>query len=682
MIFEAHGRSDPEVVKPICTISSANIIAFSSTTKLSDFDGDSWGGHVYICDLDTPWDSHHVTSTQSPITALEWDCEGKHLLVATSVGDVSVFGQRDYLLNDWMCLYTASFPGEFICKAILFHNGRRVVSVDKKVDSSATEKLQISRLTPTLRGFGNALVTPMALPVFMGGGDHLFFSDLHAPRSAIMGIACEGACVVTSTGLLCALVPPVTTSSEPPAGPSRTQTSILPPPQALTTMECLRATRDHIVAASFAHKNGNLLIATVCASPAINNMGSGRCVRCHLGSVRRSTTPAHAPHLAVQPLPSLYVTDDPGLPPSISWCIHEDGDCLLIGGAVLSLWKLMERAHHVHKLLAKGPVPGNTTSSGVQKPLDCFNTLAWQQMAIWSWETIGSGGGGGNAVCVSALRPSPPRALVATSRGVHLLYRDKLTHICSKQVVAGGGDILPVGTAAPKKAKYGTVIMNGSCATLCCVETSWNGGVAVVLDTHSQLHVYKVVQPCPDIPSPLYVQHFANGLEYALVAGYDYLDLLLALKPAAREPLYDRMTEWLSRQPVAFRQFYQSAWLNLRAALCRLMPNGQTRASELTSLQTLHSIWACVEAAVRPTELGEKGPLEALQSLLEDQPAAHIDLDKILVSLDAKELSCEPGTVCALRRVLERAADIALSLLAALSQHNLVLPSGQLHHHG
>lgn len=46
------------------------------------------------------------------VSALEWDCEGKHLLIATSEGDISVYGQKDYLLNEWTCLYSVSFPGE------------------------------------------------------------------------------------------------------------------------------------------------------------------------------------------------------------------------------------------------------------------------------------------------------------------------------------------------------------------------------------------------------------------------------------------------------------------------------------------------------------------------------------------------------------------------------------------
>lgn len=46
------------------------------------------------------------------VSALEWDEEGTQLLIATTVGEVVVYGQKDYLLNDWTCLYNASFPGQ------------------------------------------------------------------------------------------------------------------------------------------------------------------------------------------------------------------------------------------------------------------------------------------------------------------------------------------------------------------------------------------------------------------------------------------------------------------------------------------------------------------------------------------------------------------------------------------
>lgn len=63
-----YSTTDPEAVRPICTISTSNIIAFTSFTELSDADGDTWGGHVYVCDINTPWNSYKVTSTMHPVS--------------------------------------------------------------------------------------------------------------------------------------------------------------------------------------------------------------------------------------------------------------------------------------------------------------------------------------------------------------------------------------------------------------------------------------------------------------------------------------------------------------------------------------------------------------------------------------------------------------------------------------
>ncbi|XP_028167404.1 mediator of RNA polymerase II transcription subunit 16, partial [Ostrinia furnacalis] len=432
--------TSPEVVRPICTISSCNIIAFSSPTELSDVDGDTWGGHVYVCDLDTPWDSHKVTSTAHPISALEWDNEGKHLLVGTTSGEVSVFGQKDYLLNEWTCLYSASFPGEHIVKAAFFHNGRRVVACEKKPDAPIADRFQVLRSTPTLKGFG--------------------------------GVACEGAAIITATGLVCALTPPADGS------------------RALVAAESLRAAREHIAAASVAHKNGNLLIAAVCRS------AGAWCVRVSVCCAAPPARPAPAPappRLQLQPLPALCLPESSTPPVSITWCLREDTDSLLVAGSNLTLWKLTERSHPVHKLFSKGALQGSTTPGGGPKPsTDCFNTVVWQQTAIWPIE------GGSTAVqaASSRLALAPPHAVLATPDALHLLHRDTHHYICSRNVISRTGAVeVPAGAGTPpKKPKYGPgAVPSGSpCAQLSWVEISQLGGVCVCIDTHACLHVLRL----------------------------------------------------------------------------------------------------------------------------------------------------------------------------------------------
>ncbi|KAG6444271.1 hypothetical protein O3G_MSEX003371 [Manduca sexta] len=619
--------TDTDVVRPICTISVGNIIAFSSPTELTDVEGDTWGGHVYVCDLDTPWDSHKVTSTAYPVSSLEWDCEGKQLLVATTEGDISVFGQKEYLLNEWTCLYSTNIPGEHIIKSAFFHNGRRIVTVDKKLDALITEKIQMLRSTPTLKGFG--------------------------------GVACEGACSVTASGLICALTGPATGGGSDGA-------------RALCTTECLRPTRDHVTDAAIAYKNGNLLVA--CACRGLGGSGA-RCVRCYVCCVSRP--PGAAPALALQPLPAIYLSDDDThTPTSLTWCLREDTDSLLVAGATLSLWKCTERAHAVHKLLSKGPLQGSTTPGGGQKTTsDCFNTVVWQKTCMWAVEC-------GPAVCVRSgrLSAAPPHAVLATARHLRLLSRDSHHYLSNTiQVVSHGtpgvaAEVTPAGAATPpKKTKYGPgALSNGSgCALVSCVELSQLGGVVVVIDTHAQLHVYRLPQPWADIPLPLAVQHTTTLLEYSMVSGYDCLDVLMTLKPNIIEPVYERLTESFQRQPQSFQQYYYHSWLKLRIALCRVSLQWQNSGTWLTCLQMAQAVWAAACAALRPDERPDARPDQphhVIYALIDDH---HHDHDKSLVALEAKtEVLSEALPLQPLRLALQRACDTALTALLTLTHHH------------
>jgi hypothetical protein len=67
-----------------------------------------------------------VVSNKVGVTALEWDLPGDKLLVADTAGNVQLWSFKDHILNDWLCLGTASFPGEHILGAAFFHNGKKV----------------------------------------------------------------------------------------------------------------------------------------------------------------------------------------------------------------------------------------------------------------------------------------------------------------------------------------------------------------------------------------------------------------------------------------------------------------------------------------------------------------------------------------------------------------------------
>jgi len=48
----------------LCSVSSQNVVAFTTTTELEDISGKTWGSHVYVADLNTPWYSHKYVTTE------------------------------------------------------------------------------------------------------------------------------------------------------------------------------------------------------------------------------------------------------------------------------------------------------------------------------------------------------------------------------------------------------------------------------------------------------------------------------------------------------------------------------------------------------------------------------------------------------------------------------------------
>ncbi|KAH9632533.1 hypothetical protein HF086_012340 [Spodoptera exigua] len=303
------------------------------------------------------------------------------------------------------------------------------------------------------------------------------------------------------------------------------------------------------------------------------------------------------------------------LPVSISWCGREECDSLLVAGAALSLWKCTERAHQVHKLFAKGPLQGSTTPGGGPKPgLDCFSTLAWQKTAAWGVE------GGERGVCAASTRhpAAPPHAVLATPRALHLLARDTHHYICSRAVVTSGGlSAVEAASTPPKKTKYGPNGASGGdgCAIVSCVEMSHLGGVLVAIDTHAQLHVYRLPQPWADIPTPLAVQLATGVLEWALVAARDPLDVLLAAAPSHNvlELLYERSVL------TGDNRILPAPTARLPAVLLPQLVEAQD-----STMQSLAGAWAAVSLALRPDD---KPDAAVLAALLDDHSHDHEKLE-------------------------------------------------------
>jgi mediator of RNA polymerase II transcription subunit 16 len=83
------------------------------------------------------------------VSVLEWDISGKYLLVGDLNGSLQIWVPKDNLISEWMALYSITFGGEHIIKAVFFHNGKKNhYAVDKKDQALYSEKFQRHKFSP------------------------------------------------------------------------------------------------------------------------------------------------------------------------------------------------------------------------------------------------------------------------------------------------------------------------------------------------------------------------------------------------------------------------------------------------------------------------------------------------------------------------------------------------------
>ncbi|XP_075213152.1 mediator complex subunit 16 [Lycorma delicatula] len=579
----------------LCVVSSQNIIAFTTRTELDDATAKTWGSHVYVADLNTPWHSHKVLSSVAVITALEWDLSGHKLLVADSSGNVALWTFKEYVLNDWTCTSSATFPGEHIIAAAFFHNGKKISLVAEKKDNVLySEKFSHIRFAPSVRHFGSRAV--------------------------------EGCLVISTTGMVGAIAVPREGSS------------------LLTTTDSLGSTRHRITAADICYgKNGHFLVAV--------SSGDVRMpVQCYRVSVTHSGDKCI---IISQALPSFFLQASPASDhhykavTQLKFILREDADSLVVaangdGGSLIEVWELLEKPLPVHKLF-----------QSKTQPSEPFKTVLWQHQSYYRVPM--------SVTCVTTCKvsvttsvPAPSYVVVSFSDGtIHCLYRDSLKQMASTSIVTGWRE---------DEVKHQRLSIS-----IAAMDLTWLSSVLIVADKKGQIYVYRLHPISEPGGGPMSIQLATTLLEYCLVTGLDWWDILISLRPNILDAVCDRLTENFNRQPAAVQQYHYVTYLALKSALYRLSLSGQPRAADLTALLMLHSVATAFKSLLRPSDLvsHDKGPAESLQSVMSETGT---DVDKVLLHLEAKEFTVEPSTLQSLHQLIQWVADLALNLLARLPE--------------
>ena len=88
--------------------------------------------------------------------------------------------------------------------------------------------------------------------------------------------------------------------------------------------------------------------------------------------------------------------------------------------------------------------------------------------------------------------------------------------------------------------------------------------------------MYAIVRLFPDISllatftgGPMTVPYACTLLEYCLVTGLDWWDLLVSLRPSMMDTVCERFTDSFNRQPQQIQQFHYVQFLNIKTSLYR-----------------------------------------------------------------------------------------------------------------
>lgn len=213
-------------------------------------------------------------------------------------------------------------------------------------------------------------------------------------------------------------------------------------------------------------------------------------------------------------------------------------------------------------------------------------------------------------ICTSKLifGTTPYVAVAMDNMTIHILNSENLREVAEETVCFYSNEN-STGDHRTKMLKYGPQIA--------AIDITWMGQMLIQIDARGQIFVYRLqFNQIDSDGNPFTELNFLLLLEYCLVTGMDYIDVLLNLKVQFIDSIIEKLSENFNRQTSIVQQYYYVNFLTLKTNLYRLTVSGQSKAHDLTSLLMLHSILIAFKSLLRPSDLTchDKGPAENLAS--------------------------------------------------------------------
>lgn len=577
-----------------------------------------------------------ITTHNDDITTLQWDNYGSQLMIGDVCGNVEIWGMKDNLVNEWVSNFTFSaFSGESVLAATWFHNGKRTVIVPEKLEAfcSYEDKFASLDFKPSVCQFG--------------------------------GKRAEGCLAVSNSGLVWCVV-------------------LLSNGTFVCDTTILGSSRSRIKLVDICkRKNGQIYVLT-------SNGSTTSSIDSYILTIRPKLIASLSQNkctLECQPFASFYLESAKTNDMSMSyWCVNQlkyitgeetEGNLSVVVGissnhsSCIELWQSKEKPLVFHKAFqVKGENESNLQ----------FKRIVWQHVSNANYDQPLA------AICTQKFSlfkgPNPPCYLLAAYKNNILKYFscDHLQLIHQIEVTPPPPKISPANKFNPTLKSSS----NFSIFNLMNVEFSWSGCVAVVMDSLSQLFVYRIPQML-DTKNGYSIRFYHTLLEYCVFTVQDCWDILVCIRPNMIENLCDSLTEAFNKcQSEEVQKICVNHYLAVKASLYRLYSgsnatNGQNKSGDCYTLIMLNAIANTIKSLLRPSVNQEKElPAELLRNIIEtkgtDPQFFHVN--KVLLTLDVKELtkdySVEPNIILSLQHLNQWIGDVCMFLLASLPQqfHN------------
>ncbi|XP_050731175.1 mediator of RNA polymerase II transcription subunit 16-like [Eriocheir sinensis] len=622
-----------------CTVSSKSLVAFTRMTTRQD----SYRHRIPICtvcvmDLNTPNEPHVVMESVSKVIFLSFSSDGSQLLVVLSMGRVHLF-TKGAGLHHWTSSHTCDWDGEDILHISFFHGGIRscVQSGDVNVHAPYIEKFMAHPHKPTLVDLGQC--------------------------------AMNGFFAVSASGLLLVCV----LNHE---GAILTEKKIV-----------LGRTRDNFAVATAAvAPSGHIHVATW--KPEMI-----KCWRAELklveqykggkGDIKVSVQAAQSFCPAMSNTTWHTSTKSEGLVQvtSLRYTEQEDPTSLLVA---LTMEKPVKTSPSQQST--------STTTAGSVSYLVRRYQLQEQQrpllkafkpmpdsvgIATKEWFCMGEWISSSPIVALS----TATRHLLPGSTGAHLPFiitaatadayiyainRDNMQQLSSHNLLntRGGVEDAPVSKRVASERQ------------VVSLTHTWSGMSLLALDSMGSLHFITLIRPS-DI-GPQWAISLILLLEFALVSGSDWWDLLVSTPHSSIPMLTDKLSENFQQHSTPITQHLHIRFLVMKTSMLRLLGSQQQKAIESriqAQLTATQQLFRTLRPVTGDVATSEKNISVTIQNYLENRASLDLldiekSLDHLCSSMNVKDCQVDPGQLQNLQPLIQFAADLALFILFMLAQNS------------